>query len=640
MDRKTGSVHATTAVRLPVEGQKRRRRTLLGNVGVFWLVALLAAWLGTGMGRAYAADGDLDTTFAGTGATTTDFGENDLGHDVAIQADGKIVVAGGTGFTGADRFALARYNTDGSLDTSFDGDGKLTTDGFSEALQVAVQADGKIVAAGISFNVYQDFGLARYNPDGSLDTNFAGDGTVWTDIAGDSDYLNAMVIQPDGKIVVGGSTRDDDEQRFRFALVRYNVDGSLDTSFDGDGKVVTTIVTGQNSDEITGLAIQGDGKIVAAGWTEPTDPSQGVYRFALARYASDGSLDTSFDGDGIAITGFGGEDLALAVALQSDGKIVVGGQHGQPTGYDFALARYNADGSLDSGFDGDGFVTTDISEDGIETVQDLLIQPDGKIVAAGEGYGDYAIVRYNTNGSPDSTFSGDGIISTNISGGDHARGIAQQPDGKLVAAGYSASNFSVARYLSSGGGPVPPGQKFSDVPPGSTYYDYINCLVDQGVISGYSDQTFRPQSDITRGQLSKVIANAAGYNEAVSGQRFSDVPPGSTFYEFVERMASRGVISGYGDGTFRPGNNATRGQISKIVSNAMGFNEPVSGQCFSDVPPGSTYYEFIERMASRSIIGGYGDGTFKPNNNASRGQVSKIVANAFFPDCSKQAATK
>jgi hypothetical protein len=153
-------------------------------------------------------------------------------------------------------------------------------------------------------------------------------------------------------------------------------------------------------------------------------------------------------------------------------------------------------------------------------------------------------------------------------------------------------------------------------------------------LTGYSDGTFRPANNVTRGQLSKIVSNAAGFNEPVAGQSFSDVPPGHTFYEFVERMATRGIISGYADGTFRPENNATRGQISKVVANAAGFNEPVAGQSFSDVPPGHTFYEFVERLTSRSIIGGYADGTFRPENNATRGQTTKFVANTFFPGCS------
>jgi N-acetylmuramoyl-L-alanine amidase len=176
-------------------------------------------------------------------------------------------------------------------------------------------------------------------------------------------------------------------------------------------------------------------------------------------------------------------------------------------------------------------------------------------------------------------------------------------------------------------------------------------------MGGYSDNTFRPNNNITRGQLSKIVANSAGFIEPVSGQTFTDVAPGSTFYQYIERMANRGIIGGYpcgGTGEpcvggnrpyFRPNANATRGQISKIVSEAKGFNDIPEGHTFEDVPATSTFYPWIERLASRSIMGGYACGGpgepcsaanrpyFRPGNNATRGQTSKLVANTFFPDC-------
>jgi hypothetical protein len=202
--------------------------------------------------------------------------------------------------------------------------------------------------------------------------------------------------------------------------------------------------------------------------------------------------------------------------------------------------------------------------------------------------------------------------------------------------------------------------EFSDAPVGSTFYEFIRCLACRGIINGYPDGTFKPNNLVTRGQLSKIVANAAGFVDPQTAQMFEDVPVGSTFFDFIGRLASRGYIAGYpcsGAGEpcnppsnlpyFRPNNNATRGQISKIVSNAAGFSEPVSGQTFEDVPPGSTFYDFIERLASRGVMSGYPCGAagepcvppgnlpyFRPNSNATRGQTSKIVANTFFPNCS------
>jgi hypothetical protein len=203
--------------------------------------------------------------------------------------------------------------------------------------------------------------------------------------------------------------------------------------------------------------------------------------------------------------------------------------------------------------------------------------------------------------------------------------------------------------------------QFSDVPVGSTFYPYIHCLVCLGIVNGYSDGTFRPNANVTRGQLSKIVSNSAGFSDTPTGQQFQDVPVGSTFYVYIFRLSSRGYINGYPCGSppagpcgpgnlpyFLPNASATRGQISKIVSNAAGFSDTPSGQQFQDVPPtgpGSTFYPYIYRLSTRGIINGYACGGagepcgpgnlpyFRPNANATRGQMSKIDGIAFFPNC-------
>ncbi|HYO51012.1 MAG TPA: S-layer homology domain-containing protein [Chloroflexia bacterium] len=186
---------------------------------------------------------------------------------------------------------------------------------------------------------------------------------------------------------------------------------------------------------------------------------------------------------------------------------------------------------------------------------------------------------------------------------------------------------------------------FTDVPEGHTFYQFVRCLACRGLLGGYGDGTFRPNNDITRGQLSKIVANAAGFNEPISGQSFSDVPPGHTFYEYIERLARRGLIGGYNDDTFRPGNNATRGQLSKIVSNAAGYVEPATGQFYADVDGSNPFYNEIMRLTVRGVMSGYpcgGEGEpcdsqnrpyFRWGNNVTRGQAAKIVANTFYPGC-------
>jgi serine protease AprX len=207
--------------------------------------------------------------------------------------------------------------------------------------------------------------------------------------------------------------------------------------------------------------------------------------------------------------------------------------------------------------------------------------------------------------------------------------------------------------------------QFSDVPNGSTFYPYIRCLACRGIVNGYSDGTFRPYNNVTRGQLTKIVSIGGPYPDPHT-QTFQDVPPGSTFYIFVERLAARGYISGYPCGVpgepcvppgnlpyFRTNNNATRGQITKIVSNVAGFIDPPAGQIFEDVPPGSTFYTYTQRLASRGVMQGYPCGGvgepcvpptdrpyFRTFNNATRGQTSKIVANTFFPNCDTPSAVR
>jgi len=400
----------------------------------------------------YTAAGALDTSFDGDGMATTSFGEGrDRAQAVAIQADGKVVVAGYAYNGVRNDFAVARYHPDGSPDSSFDADGRLTT-AFSSytytsdyAYAVAFQPDGKILVAGESGSA---FALARYHPDGTLDTTFDGDGKVATPV-GSSSYGRALAIQDDGKVVVAGYSYTGGN--YDFAMARFNPNGVLDTTFDGDGKVITPI--GTSYDYANCLAIQPDGKIVVAGYSY--NGSQ--YDFALARYNPDGSLDAEFDDDGKLTTPIATDSYAYSVAIQPDGKIVVGGYAWSNYNTELALVRYNSSGSLDATFDGDGVFRTQV---GTSTSYGyaLAVQRDGKIVAAGStwnGSTDFALVRVNAGGTLDTTFHGTGKVATPIgSGTDEARALAVQPDGRLVVAGFAdkggQDDFAVVRYQGDG----------------------------------------------------------------------------------------------------------------------------------------------------------------------------------------------
>ncbi|HYY43019.1 MAG TPA: hypothetical protein VE775_09825, partial [Pyrinomonadaceae bacterium] len=412
----------------------------------------------------YNSDGSLDTSFDGDGKVITDFGLVDSGRAAVIQPDGKIVVVGTAGtLAGGSFFAVARYNTNGALDTSFDTDGKVLTDSSGGrfnlgALAVALQTDGKIVAAGDdNASSQRDFGVMRYNTNGSLDTSFGTGGIVTTDFPLNDDSITALLTQSDGKLVAVGRNdlriRIINTQNPNFQLARYNTDGSLDTTF-GTGGIVSTNFSTDSDDFAFAGALQSDGKIIAAGQTgaQFSQIPSADTSFALARYNPNGSLDTTFGTGGLVTVDFGtGHDVAFGVAVQPDGKIVVVGTNFN----DFLIARLNANGSLDTSFDTDGKVTTDFAG-GSDSANAVLIQPDAKIVAAGSAAGDFALARYNADGSLDTSFDGDGKVTTDFSGGaDAISGLVRQSDGKLVAAGGATlpgtnSDFALARYNTDG----------------------------------------------------------------------------------------------------------------------------------------------------------------------------------------------
>jgi uncharacterized delta-60 repeat protein len=398
------------------------------------------------------APGSLDTAFDGDGRVTTSLGAHDEVRAVMIQPDGKIVAAGvGDGLSpslgGGHSIGLARYNADGSLDASFGTGGVVSGDPISFVFDAALQPDGKIVVAGYwGLN----FALARYNPNGTLDTSFGDGGRVTTAVFGYS-YAHAVALQPDGKIVAAGGRVSDGLEDF--ALARYNADGSLDTTFGVGGMVTTNFgvdVYGQQQSVAFAVEMQPDGKIVAAG---------GRYVFTLARYNADGSLDTSFDGDGKVTTTLSQPTSANALVLQPDGKLVAAGGERHVSSSDFELVRYNPDGSLDASFGAGGVVTTDF-DSGAEAAWALALQADGKLVALGHrSQFNFALARYNADGSLDASFGDAGKARTDFNSGGQGYAVALQTDGKIVAAGglgYSSSgDFALARYNPNGCAPTP-----------------------------------------------------------------------------------------------------------------------------------------------------------------------------------------
>ncbi|MGW9025834.1 calcium-binding protein [Streptomyces sp. NPDC055722] len=410
-------------------------------------------------GGAHAASGDLDLTFGAGGKVLIDNGSPAIGQDVAVDPDegGDKIVAVGSRFneqsSGAD-FSVLRRNPDGSPDTSFGTGGEVLTDfqgGDNEAQGVAVQPDHKIVVVGRTERFDEPhvgccwFTVARYTANGVLDPTFGGSGFVIPGLAGGAEDGWAVAVQPDGKIVAAGTAGGS------FAVVRYTADGHLDTTFGGgDGKVLTPLPGGPGGLTGQDMALQSDGKIVVAGYAGETS-----FDFAVARYNADGSLDTTFDGDGVVTTDLGGYNFGRTVAVQSTGKIIVSGG----TGDDFTLVRYNTNGSLDSGFGTGGVVTTDFGV--ASAVNVLMLQPDDRIVAAGSaGGGDFALARYNADGTPDTGFGSGGRTTTDFGDSDRVYGLARQTDGKILAFGTSGNDRALARYLDGTSTP-PPGVDLS-----------------------------------------------------------------------------------------------------------------------------------------------------------------------------------
>ena len=414
-------------------------------------------------------EGTLDTAFGTAGKQVIDFnlggGSADQANDVVIQHNSKIIVAGSAEvgpMPGNVDFAVAQLNSDGSLDTNFGTGGKVTY-GFTpnladRATAVTVQDDSRIVLAGTVqrndfFDV--DFGVVRLRPDGQPDAPSSNAVIPFNFVANGVDVASDVAVQPDGKIVVAG-TVERAGGNLDFGVVRLTSSLLLDLPFGTGGKqTVAFDLGGGDEDRGRALALQADGRIVVAGSAEVGPAGSASPDFAAARLTPDGALDGSFDGDGKRTVAFdlgptSRRDSARAVAIQSDGRIVLAGAVdpgasllNPPIGQQFALARLDTSGALDPSFDGDGRVSRPFSQTGVITA-DAAVQPDGKFIVVGQvdvggGNLDFGVARLNLDGSLDPSFGGDGTVAISFDrGGDNAdvpSVVALQADGKIVVVG-------------------------------------------------------------------------------------------------------------------------------------------------------------------------------------------------------------
>jgi uncharacterized delta-60 repeat protein len=377
-----------------------------------------------------AGPGDLDTSFSGDGKRVIDFGGVDTPHVVLVQPNGRIVVAGGG--AASDSFCVVRLRANGALDTTFGSGGKRVV-GFGGdhegVFGAALQPDGKIVLAGDSdFRV----AVARLNPNGSLDTTFSGDGRKlfsWDLIS----RATAVVVLPAGRLLIGGFSGPEGGN---VQASRLNANGALDPAFGTGGKAAVDF---GGDDFGLAMARQANGRILIAGRST-------VAGAIVARLRANGAPDPDFGADGRVTLGTGS---ASAVLVQPDRRIVVAGNAAGSAA--MTVTRLMPDGSPDTTFDADGTATIDFAPGSADAADDAVLQGDGRIVVAGSKQtgGDIAVARLNADGSPDATFGAAGKATVDFGTPTFGHAVALQANGRIVVAGQrtGGDDFAVARLL-------------------------------------------------------------------------------------------------------------------------------------------------------------------------------------------------
>jgi len=410
-----------------------------------------------------AAAGDLDVSFGFFGKVlfSQTFARIPIG--LGLQENGKILAAATSRGTGRTDFVLGRFAVNGAPDPSFGDAGLVTTDfrltpfvdSLDNAGALAVQQDQRIVVGGTSNAINflaLDFALARYNTDGTADTTFGFNGRILVSFAGigSEDELRDLLIQPDDRILAAGFSDLGLRNVSDFAVARLNADGFPDASFGQAGRVSTDVSGAGSLDRGNALALQEDGRILLAG-TSNND-------FALVRYNPDGSLDTGFGSGGkkvIDVTGMGSADTGSDVAVQPDGRIVMVGYSFAATPsssrWDFTILRFNTDGTLDNSFGSGGRVVFDFTgSNGDDKAFAVAIQEDGKILVGGQDLrGDFALARLNPDGTLDGSFGLGGKVVTAFGSGtiDQIMRMVLQPDRKILVGGTTSSRVAITRYL-------------------------------------------------------------------------------------------------------------------------------------------------------------------------------------------------
>lgn len=504
----------------------------------------------------------LDPTFGINGKVITSYGHESYISKIHMQKDGKIISVGGASNGNNLDWAITRYNSNGSADQNFGINGKVKKDfGGGDALSsIKTQTDGKIIVGGYTHSTSNfQWTLARFNSNGQIDSNFGNNGVIFTFI-GIHSVLNDIVMQSDEKIVAVGYRQNQGQDDV--VIVRYNSDGSLDTTFGNGGIVITPI--GTFNDRGNSIALQSDGKIFVFGDFD----AGGHDNVFLARYNTNGTLDTSFGSGGKIIDNYEYHNGARGVAIQADGKIVVtGSTNNYNSPADTYVARYNPNGSPDNTFGTNGKFIKSFTN-GIDTSNSIILQTDGKIIIGGYeevsvGMNkDFALRRLNPNGTLDTEFGAGGSFLTPIgSGNDAINSIVQQSDGKIVAAGTvfngTYNDWGLVRYseVTEQSLSVPYFSQ-NDLPWGPTEYDHTE---DLGVTGMYGS--------INRwGCAITSIAMILKYHNINEFPNGIPLDPGSLNTWFVN---NDGYLYGYGsDGWYSYINWPSIGRLTKELYDA------------------------------------------------------------------------
>jgi len=500
------------------------------------LVIASLATLACSASTALALPGDLDPTFGDGGRVITDLGGDDVLTDAALQPDGKIVAVG----SAQGRLGLVRYNPDGSLDPSFDGDGiVITSMGGVDPRAIALMPDGRIVVAGSAGpGMNQDVAFVRYNADGSLDNSFDGDG-IFVAGGGASEIVSDAAVLGDGSIVAGVRTFGGPED---LTVIRLGPNGVPDGGF-GAGGVASYDLGGDEN--VLSISLLPDGRVAVAG---AIDPPAGAFDFLLARLNTDGSLDGSFDGDGLVVTDSGDAGIWFGLARQGDGKLVAGGLQAifDPSAdiENAILARYNTDGSLDGTFGNGGLAVPAFGQNA--TAGAIAIQPDGKIVTNGP---DSSVARLTSAGVLDTDFGTGGVAQTG-DGEGNVTSLLVQADGAIVAAGTTEQgpnpeNFALTRFL-GGDRPVCRGRTATIV---ATAGVRTNGTPQDDVIVG-TDEKDRIKSgkgrDRVCGLAGKDRANTGGGKDVAAGGKGKDLLRGGAGRDKLRGDAGNDRLNGGG----------------------------------------------------------------------------------------------